>query len=87
MPPWFLQLNGVALVVMGITLFAMRVRQRPFHQHFLGLVWAVFCFCAGVTLLLMAQGFVPQPGASGAGEVRGGAAKKPSPGLEFPSGR
>jgi len=48
-----LQLNGVALVVMGITLFAMRVRQRPFHQHFLGLVWAVFCFCAGVTLLLL----------------------------------
>ncbi len=83
MPRWFLILNGVALLLMGSSLLVLRLRERPFYRHFLGIVWALLCCLVGGGLLLMAKGYVSQPGA----------APRPArdlhrPGdLEFPSGR
>ncbi len=62
MPRWFLIVNGVALLVMGASLLALRLRERPFYKHVLGFVWALLCCAAGVVLLLMAQGHISQPG-------------------------
>ncbi len=62
MPRWFLIVNGVALLVMGASLLAMRLRERPLYKHVLGFAWALLCCLAGVVLLLMAQGHVSQPG-------------------------
>lgn len=62
MPRWFLLLNGVALLLMGCSLLIMRLRERPLYRHLLGLVWALLCCGVGGALLLMAQGYLPQPG-------------------------
>ncbi len=83
MPRWFLILNGVALLLMGSSLLVIRLRERPFYRHLLGIVWALLCCLVGGGLLLMAKGYVAQPGG----------APRPArdlhrPGdLEFPSGR
>lgn len=63
MPRWFLIVNGVALLTMGVGLLALRLRERPLYKHVLGLLWAALCCVAGVVLLLMAQGHIGQPGA------------------------
>ena len=82
MPRWFLILNGVALLLMGLTMLSMRLRERPLYKQTFGLAWAVLCCAAGGTLLLMAQGHVTQPGT-----------ETPRPpqertrGIEFPTGR
>ncbi len=62
MPRWFLIVNGVALLVMGVGLLVLRLRERPLHKHVLGLVWASLCCAAGIALLLMAQGYINAPG-------------------------
>ena len=85
MPRWFLIVNGGALLLMGLSLLVIRLRERPLYRHFMGIVWAIVCCLAGVGLLLMAKGFVPQPGFT----------PPPPPtkdlhrpgDLEFPSGR
>jgi hypothetical protein len=64
MPRWFLIVNGVALLVMGVGLLVLRLRERPLYKHLLGLVWAVLCCAAGIVLLLIAQGHITQPGAT-----------------------
>lgn len=82
MPRWFLILNGVALLLMGCSLLVLRLRERPFYRHFLGIVWALLCCLVGGGLLFMAKGYVAQPGASRP------ARDLHRPGdLEFPSGR
>ena len=58
MPRWFLIVNGVALLVMGVGLLVLRLRERPLYKHLLGLVWAVLCCAAGIVLLLIAQGHI-----------------------------
>ncbi len=86
MPRWFLIVNGAALLLMGLSLLFIRLRERPLYRHFMGIVWAIVCCAAGAGLLLMAKGFVPQPGFTPATK----AAKDPnrrSSDLEFPSGR
>lgn len=85
MPSWFLIVNGAGLLLMGLWLLITRVRERPLYRHFMGIVWALVCCGAGVGLLLMAKGFVTQPGFA----PRGPAVKDSRrPGdLEFPSGR
>ncbi|HMU39858.1 MAG TPA: hypothetical protein PKE31_12700 [Pseudomonadota bacterium] len=80
MPRWFLIVNGVGLLVMGVSLLAMRLRERPLHRHVLGLVWAALCCAMGVVLLLMAQGHLPQPGIDGTPRPR----QTP---IEFPTDR
>ena len=62
MPRWFLILNGVALLLMGCSLLFMRLRERPLYRHLLGIFWALLCCGMGGTLLLMAQGYLSQPG-------------------------
>mgnify|MGYP000899839412 FL=1 len=62
MPRWFLIVNGVALLVMGVGLLVLRLRERPLHKHVLGLVWASLCCAVGIALLLMAQGYINAPG-------------------------
>jgi hypothetical protein len=84
-PRWFLLVNGVALLLMGITLLVGRLRERPLVPQLLGILWALLCCTVGVGLLLMAQGHVNQPGAH--------TPKQPAQGLhrpgalEFPSGQ
>lgn len=62
MPRWFLLLNGAALLIMGLVLLPMRLRERPLHRHVFGIAWAILCSAVGIALLLMAQGFIEQPG-------------------------
>ncbi len=86
MPRWFLILNGAALLTMGLVLLPMRLRERPLHRHFFGIVWAVLCCLVGAALLAMGQGYLDVPGQSPAPP------KSPSrtqgrTGPEFPSGR
>ncbi len=64
MPRWFLLINGVALLLMGVALLSLRIRERPLHRALFGITWALMCCAAGITLLLMAQGYLAQPGAS-----------------------
>ena len=80
MPRWFLVINGVALLTMGVGLFVLRLRERPLHKHVLGLVWALLCGVVGVVLLLMSQGHIRQPGIDTP-------ARPPRTQLEFPQGR
>jgi hypothetical protein len=61
-PKWFLILNGIALLLMGIGLFSLRLRERPLHRAMFGLLWALICCVVGGALLLMAQGYIEQPG-------------------------
>ena len=85
MPRWFLLVNGIGLLLMGVSLLFIRLRQRPFYRHFMGIVWALVCCLAGGGLLLMAQGYLPQPGFTPRPPV---AKESRRPGdLEFPSGR
>jgi len=85
-PRWFLLLNGVALLIMGLVLLRMRLRERPLHRHFFGIVWAVLCCLVGAGLLAMGQGYLDIPGGTPPP-----AKQKPSPtglrGPDFPSGR
>ena len=62
MPRWFLIINGVALLLMGCSLLFMRLRERPLYRHLLGIVWALLCCGVGGALLLMAKGYLSQPG-------------------------
>jgi len=64
MPRWFLLINGMALLLMGGSLLFTRLRERPLYRHFMGIVWALVCCLAGCSLLLMAQGYLAQPGFS-----------------------
>jgi hypothetical protein len=81
MPRWFLIINGVGLLVMGLALLSMRLRERPFHRHMFGIVWALLCCAVGGGLLLMASGYIEQPGAPGPQAIP--RSKLP----EFPTGR
>ena len=85
MPSWFLMINGGGLLLMGISLLFIRLRERPFYRHFMGIVWAIVCCGAGVGLLLMAKGFIPQPGFTPRPPVVKDA-RRPGD-LEFPTGR
>jgi hypothetical protein len=80
-PRWFLIINGVALLLMGVVLLGMRLRERPLYQHLLGILWSLLCCCVGGAMLLMAAGYLEQPGT----------AKAPPPlrrlAPDFPSGR
>ena len=86
MPRWFLLLNGVALLIMGLVLLRMRLRERPLHRHFFGIVWAVLCCLVGAGFLAMGQGYLDIPGGTPFSVKQ-----KPSPtglrGPDFPSGR
>jgi uncharacterized membrane protein len=62
MPRWFLILNGVALLLMGVVMLSARLRERPFHRAMFGMVWALLCCAMGTALLLMATGYLEQPG-------------------------
>ncbi|MFO0577023.1 MAG: hypothetical protein U1A78_23715 [Polyangia bacterium] len=84
MPRWFLLLNGVALIIMGLSLIVLRLRERPLYRHVAGFIWAALCIVAGGVLLLMAQGLLPQPGMPGPGERM---PRPPGRSLEFPQGR
>ncbi len=86
MPRWFLVVNGSALLLMGISLLFIRLRERPFYRHFMGIVWAIVCCLAGLGLLLMAKGFVPQPGFAPPGKTVKELPRRPGD-VEFPSGR
>jgi hypothetical protein len=85
MPRWFLILNGVALLLMGISLLVIRLRERPLYRHVLGITWALLCCAVGVALLLMGKGYLSQPGATPAKGAP--AAGRRAGDLEFPSGR
>lgn len=86
MPRWFLILNGVALLTMGLVLLPMRLRERPLHRHFFGIVWAVLCCLVGAALLAMGQGYLDVPGQSPQpAKQKSGATGLRGP--EFPSGR
>lgn len=82
MPRWFLILNGVALLLMGLTMLSMRLRERPLYKQTFGLTWALLCCAAGGALLLMAQGHVAQPGTPPRP-----ASERTTPGIEFPTER
>ena len=56
--------DDLAYLVMGAGLLVLRLRERPLYKHVLGLAWASLCCAAGVVLLLMAQGYLNQPGAT-----------------------
>ena len=62
MPRWFLIINGVALLIMGVVLLVARLRERPFHRAMFGIVWALLCCTVGGVLLMMATGYIEQPG-------------------------
>lgn len=73
MPRWFLIINGVALLLMGVALLVGRLRQQdPWHSpgRFLGFVWALLCCVVGAGLLLMSTGHLPQPGAGAPQQAR-----------------
>ena len=40
----------------------MRLRERPLHRHFFGIVWAVLCCLVGAGLLAMGRGYLDIPG-------------------------
>lgn len=64
-PRWFLLLNGVGLLIMGGMLLYGRLREdAPWSapRRFFGLLWSLLCLCVGVALVLMGQGYLPQPG-------------------------
>lgn len=81
MPRWFLILNGVALLVMGIAMMSARLRERPFHRAMFGIVWALLCCAVGSALLMMATGHIEQPG------MRKTPLPPASRVLEFPTGK
>lgn len=93
MPRWFLIINGVALLTMGLVLLPMRLRERPLYRHFFGIVWAILCCLVGAALLAMAQGYLDVPGQKagpgreGASPAAGSPASAGPRRLEFPSGR
>lgn len=84
MPRWFLLLNGVALMIMGVSLTVLRLRERPLYRHVAGFIWAALCLAVGVVLLLMAQGILPQPGMPGPNQRT---PRPPGRALEFPTDR
>jgi uncharacterized membrane protein HdeD (DUF308 family) len=84
MPRWFLLLNGVAMIIMGVSLIVLRLRERPLYRHVAGFIWAALCITVGGILLLMAQGLVRQPGMPGPGDRP---LRPPGRSLEFPQGR
>lgn len=62
LPTWFLKLNGIFLVIMGLMLVVRRVRDpQPWAHKLVGLVWALLCMGMGVALLLMAWQVLRQP--------------------------
>lgn len=61
-------------------LLSMRLRERALHRHLLGILWALLCCVVGGGLLLMARGYLAQPGMSAPAVPRARV-------LEFPSGR
>lgn len=85
MPRWFLILNGVALLLMGCSLFIMRLRERPLYRQLLGMFWALICCAVGGALLLMAQGYLSQPGFTAQPPVKKDF-RRPGD-REFPTGR
>lgn len=93
MPRWFLIINGVALLTMGLVLLPMRLRERPLYRHFFGIVWAILCCLVGAALLAMAQGYldVPgqktEPGRDGVSPTGRPTTTAGPRRLEFPSGR
>ena len=62
MPRWFLIINGVALLLLGLTLLAVRLRERPLYRSLFGILWALLCCTVGSALLAMALGYLEQPG-------------------------
>ena len=60
-PQWFLYLQGFAMVLMGVSLLAMRPRKRGDSLYVryvnLGTLWALVCGAVGVLLLSMALGY------------------------------
>ena len=80
MPRWFLIINGVALLIMGLVLLVGRLRERPFHRAMFGIVWSLLCCAVGGALLMMALGYIEQPGTHKATPPR-------SHVPEFPTGR
>lgn len=87
MPRWFLIINGIALLTMGLVLLPMRLRERPLYRHFFGIVWAILCCLVGSALLAMAQGYLDIPGQKTGPSRAGGSAPTGPHRLEFPSGR
>lgn len=80
LPPWFLKLNGIFLVIMGMVLMVRRVREsQPWPYKMTGLVWALLCSSMGVALLLMGWHVLRQPGEW--------FAASPTPPPVFPTGR
>jgi hypothetical protein len=87
-PRWFLLINGIALLTMGLVLLPMRLRERPLYRHFFGIVWAILCCLVGAALIAMAQGYLDVPGQKpGSGRASPTAGPGGPPRLEFPSGR
>lgn len=84
MPRWFLLLNGAALIIMGISLTVLRLREKPLYRHVAGFIWAGLCMVVGVLLLMMAQGVLRQPGMP---DPRAPAVRLPGRPIEFPQGR
>ena len=64
-PRWFLYLQSFAMLIMGISLFALRpkVPGEPVWRRYTGLgaMWALFCVVVGVALLTMALGYWTWP--------------------------
>lgn len=69
-PQWFVYLQGFAMLIMGVSLLAMRPRSKgdSLYTRFvnLGTLWALICCAVGVALLSMALGYWRwSPGSSG----------------------
>lgn len=75
-PQWFIYLQGFAMLIMGISLLAMRPRHKgdSFYTRFvnLGTLWALLCCVVGVALLAMALGYWRWPPGGGSEAPRTG---------------
>jgi hypothetical protein len=64
-PKWFLYLQGVAMVIMGVGLLYTRPRpaDASFAKRYLnmGTLWALCCLAVGVALLTLAMGYWTWP--------------------------
>lgn len=64
-PSWFLFLNGIFLLILGMLTLRSRFQQTDSISAFCkssGFLWAFLCISMGVLLLVMGFGHIPQPG-------------------------